>query len=213
VDAGDGFEDERWWQGFPKEYIKQAMSRAVAQYDNYPRDSVSWYEAVAFTRWLDAKYRELGLFEVLLPEGEGLRMRADWQIRLPAEQEWQWLAQNGAEARKYPWGEWDDQPRANTTEAGIGDRSTAVGMYPHGRAECGALDVAGNLWEWCLNDYNKPEIIDGYSNGERKVLRGGSFSFNQYFAAASSRRNYLPYHWNYSYFGFRVVVAAPISAL
>jgi formylglycine-generating enzyme required for sulfatase activity len=204
LDAPDGFADERWWQGFPEEYIKQAMSTAVAQYDNYPRDSVSWYQSVAFTRWLDAKYREHGLF-AQFPAG-------DWQIRLPAEQEWQWLAQNGAEARQYPWGEWDQQPRANTTEAGIGDRSTAVGMYPHGRAECGALDVAGNLWEWCLNDYKNPEIIDGYGNAESKVLRGGSFNYNQNNAAASYR-NYNNPNNRYNNHGFRVVCAAPIASL
>jgi hypothetical protein len=204
LDAPDGFEDERWWQGFPEKYIKQEMSTAVAQYDNYPRDSVSWYQAVSFSRWLDAKYREHGLFAQFPTR--------DWQIRLPAEQEWQWMAQNGTDARQYPWGDWDKHPRANTTEAGIGDRSTAVGMYPHGRAECGALDVAGNLWEWCLNDYSKPEIIDGYSNGETKVLRGGSFFNNQSNAAASYRNLNSPLS-RLSNLGFRLVCAAPISAL
>ncbi len=204
LDAPDDFADLRWWQGFPEKYIKQAMSTAVAQYDNYPRDSVSWYQAVAFSRWLDAKYREHSLF--------GQFPAGDWQIRLPAEQEWQWMAQNGTNARQYPWGDWDEQPRANTTEAGIGDRSTAVGMYPHGRAECGALDVAGNLFEWCLNDYKNPEIIDGYGNDKSKVLRGGSFDYVQYVAAASFRYDSNPYDRNHNY-GFRVVLAAPIGAL
>jgi len=204
LDAPDGFEDERWWQGFPEEYIKQAMSTAVAQYDNYPRDTVSWYQAVAFTRWLDAKYRENGLF-AQFPAG-------DWQIRLPTEWEWQWAAQNGTESRKYPWGYWDAHPRANTTEAGIGDRSTAVGMYPHGAAQCGALDMAGNLWEWCLNDHKTPDIITGFGNGESKVLRGGSFYFDPDLAAASFRDFNLP-HGGFDYFGFRVVCAAPMASL
>jgi formylglycine-generating enzyme required for sulfatase activity len=85
-------------------------------------------------------------------------------------------------------------------------------MYPHGRAECGALDVAGNLWEWCLNDYSKPEIIDGYSNGEQKVLRGGSFRNHLNFAAASYRNHFNP-NLDLINYGFRVVCAAPISAL
>ena len=204
LDAPDGFEDERWWQGFPKEYIKQAMSTAVAQYDNYPRDSVSWYQAVAFTRWLDTKYREHALFAQFAA--------GDWQIRLPTEQEWQWMAQNGTDARRYPWGSWDEHPRANTTEAGIGDRSTAVGMYPHGIADCGALDVAGNLFEWCLNDYENPEIIDGYSNEERKVLRGGSFNSILNLAAASYRDGDDPNYGNSSC-GFRLVLGAPIVSL
>ncbi|MBL8157471.1 MAG: SUMF1/EgtB/PvdO family nonheme iron enzyme [Anaerolineae bacterium] len=85
-------------------------------------------------------------------------------------------------------------------------------MYPDGRAECGALDVAGNLWEWCLNDYKRPEIIDGYSNGERKVLRGGSFGRDRIFAAASYRYVASPNLRNHNY-GFRVVLASPIASL
>ncbi|MDX2140026.1 MAG: SUMF1/EgtB/PvdO family nonheme iron enzyme [Chloroflexota bacterium] len=203
IDAPDGFKDDRWWAEMPDRYKRQEMSTAVAQYDNYPRDSVSWYQSVAFSRWLDAKYREHRLFEQF---GGG-----NWSVRLPTEWEWQWMAQGGSAALKYPWGNWDEHPRANTTEAGIGNRSTAVGMYSHGAAECGALDVAGNLFEWCLNDYKKHETVD-YMNGEQKVLRGGSFSYDQYDAAASGRYRSDPYLGGYSY-GVRLVVAAPIRAL
>jgi formylglycine-generating enzyme required for sulfatase activity len=203
LDAPDGFKDERWWDGMPVEYKRQAMSTAVAQYDNYPRDSVSWYQSVAFARWLDAKYQEHALFTQF---GGG-----DWVVRLPTEWEWQWMAQGGPATLKYPWGDWDEHPRANTTEAGIGDRSTAVGMYPHGVADCGALDVAGNLFEWCLSDRANPEIIDGYSNEESKVLRGGSFSRNLNLAAASARNNLTPYYGSFNG-GLRLAVC-PISAL
>ncbi len=204
AEASDGFADERWWVGFPDKYVKQSLSAAVAQYDNYPRDSVSWYQAVAFTRWLDAKYRQHGLFAQFSDR--------NWQLRLPTEQEWQWLAQNGNEARQYPWGEWDEQPRANTSEAGIGDRSTAVGMYPHGAAVCGALDVAGNLYEWCANNHGDPEIIDA-TNTSYKVLRGGAFSSNPHGAAASYRNlDFLNPHSDLGNFGVRLVVA-PILRL
>ncbi|PJF20740.1 MAG: hypothetical protein CUN56_14645 [Phototrophicales bacterium] len=137
---------------------------------------------------------------------KGLGDEGKWQIRLPTEQEWQWVAQNGAENREYPWGDWDDYPRANTTEAGIGNRSTAVGMYPHGQAVCGALDMSGNLWEWCLNDYGNPEVTDGFGNGERKVLRGGAFGSSNSLARASSRAYDNPYYDGYGY-GCRVVLS------
>jgi formylglycine-generating enzyme required for sulfatase activity len=115
------------------------MSSAVAQYENYPYDSVSRYQSVAFSRWLNAKHHEFGLFAPF-----GAR---DWTVRLPTEWEWQWMARHGTDVRKYPWDEWDGHPCANITEAGTGDCSTTVGVYPQGTASCGALDVAGNLWE------------------------------------------------------------------
>jgi formylglycine-generating enzyme required for sulfatase activity len=138
-------------------------------------------------------------------------VRAEWQIHLPTEWEWQWVAQNGVEARIYPWGEWDDYPRANTTEAGIGDRSIAVGMYPYGATECGAFDVAGNLWEWCLNDYDNPEITNGHSNNN-KTLRGGSFHGYRTLARAGYRGSSSPGYWGLNR-GFRVDVALLLPSL
>ena len=200
VDHPNGFENPEWWRDMPEEYQKQRVSDPRQPYTNYPRDSVSWYQAVAYARWLDAKLREANL----LPD-------ASLQVRLPTEWEWQWAAMAGVKAQKYPWGEWDGR-RCNTSEAGIA-RTTAVGMYPHGRATCGALDVAGNLYEWCQNDRNDPKIVDGYSNGERKVLRGGSFPYDQDVAAASYRYLYRDPYLDGVTYGCRLVVAAPISAL
>jgi formylglycine-generating enzyme required for sulfatase activity len=179
IDHPNGFENPTWWQDMPEKHQKQRVGDPRQPYTNYPRDSVSWYQAVAYARWLDAELREANL----LPD-------ASLQVRLPTEWEWQWAAQNGAEVRKYPWGEWDGR-RCNTSEAGIA-RTTAVGMYPHGRATCGALDMAGNLFEWCQNDRDDPAVVGGYSNGNSKVLRGGSFYRDQFGAAASARYHYDP---------------------
>ncbi len=211
IKAEDGYHNTTWWQDFPDKYRPQSLDNQRTKIANAPRDTISWYQSVAFARWLDAKYREHGLFEVLLPEGEGLRTRAsDWQVRLPTEWEWQWAAQNGTEARAYPWGEWQEG-YANTNEAGL-SRTTTVGMYPHGTAQCGALDMAGNLWEWCLNDYKSPDIITGFGNEKSKVLRGGSFDHPLNHAAASVRYYNLPYYDRLNY-GLRLVLSAPIASL
>ncbi len=200
VEAEDGFDNAVWWDKFPEEYFPPDLAGQRAKMKNAPRDTVSWYQAVAFARWVDAKYRELGMFSQF---SDG-----DWIVRLPTEREWQWMAQGGLQAKAYPWGSWQGG-HANTSEAGL-SRTTAVGLYLHGAAACGALDVAGNLWEWCLNDHENPEVTDGYGNEKDKVLRGGSFLNFQLSARAVSRLSYSPYLWTYN-FGVRLVLAAPIG--
>ncbi len=198
VFAESDYDNPRWWDGFPDKYRPQELKGARSKMANAPRDRISWYQSVAFARWLDAQLRDANR----LPD-------TSLQVRLPTEWEWQWAAQNGSQEWKYPWGEWREG-YANTSEAGL-SRSTAVGMYPQGKAACGALDMAGNLREWCQNDHRNPEVVDGYGNGASKVLRGGSFILNQYGAAASSRsyRNF-PSDDDYN-FGLRLVLSRPIG--
>jgi len=108
------------------------------------------------SRWLTA---HLGL------EGE--------VVRLPTEWEWQWVAQVGAAGLRFPWGsDWLDFG-GNSRESGIG-RTTAVGLLPAGRVkEKEVFDMAGNVWEWCLNQEGDPSRRE---NGESRVLRGGAWS-------------------------------------
>ena len=104
-----------------------------------------------------------------------------YQIRLPTEFEWQQAATGGDRNRRYPWGpeEWDParEPwRANTNESELG-RSTAVGMYPQGASPVGALDMAGTLYEWCLNAFDDPDNVAWPASAqERRAVRGGSWA-------------------------------------
>lgn len=205
VDAEDGYDNKQWWQGFPKEYQPQQLSEQRTKSDNNPRDSLSWYQSVAFGRWMN---HHLQGMELAHPSGKMLRVGENVQIRLPTEWEWQWAAMNAREERKYPWGDWQ-RGYADTSESGLG-RAIAVGMYPHGQAACGALDMAGNLYEWCANNYDQPEIIDR-SNASSKVLRGGAFFDSQLYAPSSYRLYHDPSFDN-RYYGCRLVIA-PISAL
>lgn len=203
IESGD-FAHPEWWADFPEGYRPQAMAEQHHPHHNHPRDNVSWYQAVAFSRWLNRQYRDAGLI------GDG------FEIRLPLETEWEYAAR-GTHGREYPWGDGYRVGHANVDEQeqGVGPyflyRSTAVGLYPQGISPCGALDMSGNVLEWCLNDYRKPEVSDGYGNGESKVLRGGSFGNPQIFAAASYRLYNNP-NYVYDNFGLRLVVA-PIASL
>jgi formylglycine-generating enzyme required for sulfatase activity len=93
---------------------------------------------------------------------------------------------------------------ANTTEAGINDRSTAVGIYPHGRTANGVLDLAGNLWEWCINDYNSLRV--SLSSNGNKSLKGGSF-YNDYQSAHTAYRINRSPSIKSIHYGIRVIVA------
>lgn len=163
----EAYDNPRWWAQFPEAYHPQSLTEAKNTADNAPRDRVSWYQAVAFARWLDAQYRTRGIFEQVLSIPA-----TKHEIRLPTEWEWQWAAQNGAERRAYPWGDWQNG-YANTREAALG-RTTAIGMYPHAAAQCGALDMTGNVCEWCLNKVDDPTQWAIDDSGDKRVLRGGS---------------------------------------
>jgi formylglycine-generating enzyme required for sulfatase activity len=172
VEAEDGFVNSVWWQGMPKAYQRQSLAELRTRSLNNPRDGISWYQSVAFGRWMNHRLRGL---ELPHPSGAGvLRVSENAQVRLPTEWEWQWTAQNGAEARPYPWGE-KNTGHANTAESGL-RQAIAVGMYPHGAAACGALDMAGNLMEWCANDKANLETID-FESTASKALRGGDWGY------------------------------------
>jgi formylglycine-generating enzyme required for sulfatase activity len=68
----------------------------------------------------------------------------------------------------------------------------------------GVLDMSGNVWEWCLNEYAAPDHfqLDG---SEYRVLRGGSFIVFPDYARCAFRYRSLPVDRNYL-IGFRVVV-------
>lgn len=191
VDAPDR-EDPRWWEGLPED--EQQFTEPTFPFANHPRETVSWYQAVAFSRWLGDKMRDE------ISEGA--------EIDLPDEQEWEVAARRPDGRRQYPWGGEADEERANTAESGIG-RTTAVGIYPSGRNPALDLyDLSGNVWEWCLNVYADPE--DVAIDEDSRALRGGSFDNNRKNARATYRANNRP-GIRLNRYGFRVVLRRPAS--
>ncbi|MBL8216192.1 MAG: SUMF1/EgtB/PvdO family nonheme iron enzyme [Bryobacterales bacterium] len=180
LDAEDGYRTKEWWKNLRKADPDRSWQNSSPA--NHPVTNVSWADATAFCRWLTA--------------------HSPHQIHLPTEAEWQWAAQSANPSFNYPWGPaWSGGP-ANTAEAGIG-RTASVGMYPDGRSHQKVADLAGNVWEWCSGCEQKG------GKEERRVSRGGSWSYDQRFARANSRNYYRPGARSFNV-GFRVVCSSPI---
>jgi hypothetical protein len=151
-----GYRNRRCWRagGFAK-YTEPRDWDEQVQHPNRPVASVSWYEAAAYCAW------------------DG--------VRLPFEAEWE-RAARGIEGREYPWGkEEPDEQRANFDRK-VGN-PTPVGLYPAGATPEGVADMAGNVWEW---------LEDWYERDRVRVLRGGSFFLDSRNLRASFRYMDVP---------------------
>ncbi len=141
---------------------------------NHPVVFVSWHDAQAYCAWLSA--------------------RDGWACRLPSEHEWE-RAARGVDGRAYPWGDTFDAARANVQETAL--RATSpVGAFPGGVSPCGALDMAGNVWEWTAGEEGQARV----------ALCGGSWMQYGLFARCAFR-HHEPRHAVLNDAGFRIVTA------
>ena len=168
-----------------------------------PVVSVMWSDAQAFCKWL--------------------REKTGIAFTLPSEAQWEFAAR-GTDGRKYPWGnEEPDKKRAcygqNT------DKPLPAGTLSAGKGPFGTLDQAGNVWEWCLDVWDKEcyqkrvkqipkgkTILDPLNKQGDKdyhVIRGGSWLSGVGDLDAAYRFWYRgDWFWNL-YRGFRVAVPRP----
>lgn len=183
-------------------------------WENHPITMVTWDDAKAYCEWVGG--------------------------RLPTEAEWEYAARDGEEGKKYVWGD-DNTPLVNGYKhANVGDESCyrkysndaqirgifkkfgyfkgyddgyawtspVGGFAPNG---FGLYDMAGNVWEWCSDWYDKDYYggsprrdPNGPSAGKYRAFRGGGWFDDPWFTRLSYRDRVKPGD-RVGNLGFRVV--------
>ena len=193
--AATGHEAHRYWDDYKS-------------HERLPANWVKWEDASAYAEWASGA--------------------------LPTEAQWEYAAR-GPDGRMYPWGGQWDRDRCNNAEywakkslntstawhvwqsdahfdgmftsADVISHLREVGSFPSGASWCGALDLAGNVYEWCGDWYGEwyyaaspAEDPSGPPTGDSRVLRGGSLVLVAHLCRAADR-----YHSGPAYYsGLRV---------
>lgn len=166
--------------------------------DDHPFVNISWQDAADYANWARSS--------------------------LPTEAQWE-KAARGTDGRIHPWGnEWDAAKCANSVKKKL-NSTQPVDSYPAGASPYGAMDMAGNVWEWCADwydpDYYKSApkrnptgpsaavefTVPGFQKvAPARALRGGSWNFYcSGFNFRCAYRNSKSPNYSYNFVGFRCV--------
>lgn len=162
--------------------------------DTQPVVGVTWFDAQAFAEWIGGS--------------------------LPTEAQWE-RAARGAEGRIYPWGNAPPKARQHANFARRYNRPMPVGQFPKGESPDGIADLAGNVWEWCLDEYS-PTVYQQSSRDvpqnpmhlrfrdvlRARIIRGGAWDVGSVFLRSSLRFKFYPLDSTHT-IGFRVIRPRP----
>ena len=170
--------------------------------ETQPVVGVTWFDAQAFAEWIGGS--------------------------LPTEAQWE-RAARGTDARVYPWGDTPPKARQHANFARRYNRPMPIGQFPKGESPEGIADLAGNVWEWCLDEYSPTFYQISSAVGEvsnlatvtrnplnlrfrdvlrARVIRGGAWDVGSAFLRSGLRFKFYPLDSTRT-IGFRVVRPRP----
>lgn len=169
-------------------------------YEEHPVVEVSWYGADAYCQWTGK--------------------------RLPTEAEWE-KATRGTYRQMYPWGNTFDGSKLNFCDKNCSEewkdalvddgyaRTAPVGSYPAGASPYGALDMAGNVWEWVADwhdegyyNWSPGRNPQGPDSRAGREVRGGSWQVAPNDVRSANRHWSMPAYRHYD-LGFRCARSSP----
>ncbi len=174
------------------------------QKDSHPVVLITSGDAKMFCKWLSKKTGK--------------------KIYLPTEAQWE-KAARGTDGRTYPWGNSKlsgdklNCEDVNMKIKGWGDKSiddgfgytSPVGTYPAGASIYNVMDMAGNVWEWCRDQYQKDYYLKsekvnpkGPLTGNGNTFRGGGWYCGPKTVRTTVRGGH-GVNYNDSGLGFRIV--------
>jgi formylglycine-generating enzyme required for sulfatase activity len=189
------------FQAFVAATGRNVDPQTLAAPATHPVSSVSWPDALAYCRWLEAAMKTSSTTPAAL-KGQ---LDAGWHVTLPSEAEWE-KAARGTDGRRFPWGSDFRSDQANLN---------ARGTVPVGSIACrdcayGLSDMSGNVWEWTRSPF-QPYPYDPTDDSNTAamdalwVMRGGAFNDGEQMGRATTRGGADP-GARRPFIGFRVVL-------
>ena len=186
---------------------------------NHPVTTVNWHDVL---KWCNARSEKDGLTPVyytsntlatvyrtgeLIIASDAVKWTANG-YRLPTEAEWEFAARGGTKSKGYIFSGWNTIDTVAWYSGNSSINTHPVSMKLAN--ELGLRDMSGNVSEWCWDAYGSYSASaqtdpKGPASGLYRVLRGGSYDYNDIFAHVAYRSNYWNPNTRVDRFGFRCV--------